>query len=86
MTEAAVFYEDQAQGLGIEFLDDVQSTIDRLRENPLLGHIVKDDLRRSLLSKFPYSIIYVIEPDDLLVIALAHQRRRPEFWKERIDR
>ena len=86
MTEAAIFYEEQAQGLGAEFLDDVQSTIDRLLENPMLGHAVVGDLRRSLLSRFPYSLIYAIEPEDLLVIAVAHQRRRPDYWRERIDR
>ena len=86
MTEAAIFYEGQAQGLGVEFLDDVQSTIDRLRDNPMLGHTVVGDLRRSLLSRFPYLLIYTIEPDDLLIIAVAHQRRRPYYWRDRIDR
>ena len=86
MTEAAIFYEEQAQGLGAEFLYDVQSAINRLRENPMLGHAVTDALRRSLLSRFPYFLIYAIEPDELLIIAVAHQRRRPDFWRERIDR
>ena len=40
MTEAAKFYEEQAHGLGAEFLDDVQNAIDRLRANPMLGQIV----------------------------------------------
>ena len=85
MTEAAIFYEDQAHGLGSEFLDDVQSSIDRLRDNPMIGHALTGELRRSLLSRFPYSLIYVIKPDDLLIIAVAHQRRRPGYWRERVD-
>ena len=86
VTEAARFYEGQARGLGTEFLDDVQRAIDRLRDNPMLGQTVEDDLRRSLLSRFPFSLIYTVEPDNLLIVAVAHQRRRPNYWKERVDR
>jgi hypothetical protein len=86
MTESALFYEEQSQGLGVEFLDDVQHAIDRLRENLMLGQELLDDLRRSLLLRFPFSIIYTVKPDNLLIIAVAHQRRRPEYWRERIDR
>ena len=86
MTETAIFYEGQAHGLGAEFLDDVQRAIDRLRNNPKLGQIVVDELRRSLLSRFPFSLIYAVEPEGLLIVAVAHQRRRPYYWRERIDR
>lgn len=86
MTESALFYQGQSQGLGVEFLDDVQHTIDRLRDNPMLGQEVVDNFRRGLLLRFPFSIIYTIESGNLLIIAVAHQRRRPEYWSERIDR
>ena len=86
MTEAARFYEGQAPGLGSDFLDDVQRTIDRLRDNPELGQAVSGDLRRGLLSRFPYSLMYAVEPEQLLIVAVAHQRRRPDYWRGRIDR
>jgi len=86
MTEAAIFYQEQSQGLGIVFLDDVQRTIDRLRDNPMLGQTLVDDLRRGLLSRFPFSLIYAIESESLLIVAVAHQHRRPEYWRGRIDR
>lgn len=86
MTEAALFYEEQSQGLGVEFLDDVQRTIDRLKDNPVIGQAAVDDLRRGLLSRFPFFIIYAIESDSLLIVAVAHQRRRPEYWRDRINR
>lgn len=57
MTEAVIFYEGQAQGLGTEFLDDVRNSIDELRESPMLGHAIAGELRRSLLPRFPYSHI-----------------------------
>lgn len=84
MTEAALFYEKQATGLGLEFLDDVQNSIDHLIENPNLGHVLIGNLRRSLLSRFPYCLIYSIETNGLVIIAVAHQRRQPYFWKDRI--
>ncbi len=86
MTEAALFYEGEASGLGADFLDDVQRAVDRLREHPRLGQVVSGDLRRGLLSRFPFSLIYTIEPEGLLIVAVAHQRRRPDYWRDRIDR
>ncbi len=86
MAEAAIFYENQARGLGTEFLDDVQRAVDRVRDNPELGQMVTDDLRRSLLSRFPFSLIYVVESKCILIVAVAHQRRRPNYWRDRIDR
>ena len=86
MIEAALFYERQARGLGTEFLDDVQRAIDRFRDNPKLGQVVVNELRRGLLSRFPFSLIYAVEAEAVLIVAVAHQRRHPYYWKERIDR
>lgn len=86
MTEAAIFYEGEAVGLGTEFLDDPQRAVSRLRDNPKLGQMLVDDLRRSLLSRFPYSVIYSVEPECVLIVAVAHQRRRPNYWRKRIGR
>ncbi|MBI2994132.1 MAG: type II toxin-antitoxin system RelE/ParE family toxin [Gammaproteobacteria bacterium] len=83
MTEAARFYERETEGLGADFLDDVQRAIDRLRDNPRLGLTITTELRRSLLSRFPFSVIYAVEPEGLLIVAVAHQRRRPGYWRGR---
>lgn len=86
MTEASLFYEAASAGLGSDFLDDVQRVIDRLRANPKVGHVVGSGLRRMLLHRFPFSIIYSVEADAILVIAVAHYGRRPGYWKSRVDR
>lgn len=86
MIEAMLFYERQARGLGAEFLDDIQRTIDRLRDNPKSGGVVANKLRRGLLLHFPFSLIYTIEVEFILVVAVAHQRRHPYYWKGRIKR
>ena len=84
MTEAAIFYEGRAKGLGMEFLDDLQRAIDQILDNPESGQIILENFRRSILSRFPFSLIYTIETESILIIAVAHQRRRPYYWKERI--
>ena len=81
MTEAAKFYESKAKGLGADFLDDVQRAIDRLRQNPLLGQSVTSDLRRSLLSRFPFFLIYAVEPEGLRLPQLRTSDAVPTIGK-----
>ena len=84
MTEASVFYEAAAPSLGAEFLDDIQRGIDVLRTNPAIGQSVGSGLRRMVLHRFPFSLIYVVEVDAVVIVAVAHQRREPDYWRERI--
>lgn len=86
MTEASRFYESEAAGLGSEFLEDVQRIVEVLREYPKLGRAVGRGLRRALLRRFPFSLIYAEESSEILVVAVAHQRRRPGYWRRRIAR
>jgi toxin ParE1/3/4 len=84
MSEAAVFYEAASVGLGRDFLEDLQQTIDTLRAYPEIGVRVDDNLRRALLRQFPFSLIYSVEPDAILIVSLAHHRQRPGYWRSRI--
>lgn len=86
MTEASLFYEAASSGLGKDFLDDVQQAIDRVCEYPQSGEVVASDLRRVLLHRFPFSIIYSVETNLILVISIAHHARRPGYWQSRVDR
>lgn len=86
MTEASQFYEAASAGLGTDFLDDVQRVITAVCESPLLGVEVRGKLRRVLLHRFPFSIMYSVEADAIVIVAVAHQRRRPNYWRSRIDR
>jgi plasmid stabilization system protein ParE len=84
MIEASVFYEEKASGLGSAFLDSVEEAIVKIRENPKAYQLVGKEIRRKILVRFPYSILYVNEPDRIRIVAIAHQRRRPEYWSNRI--
>jgi len=83
---ASLFYDAGSGGLGNDFLDDVQLVIDRLCEYPQTGKAVSSSLRRMLLHRFPFSIIYSVETDVILVVAIAHHGRRPGYWQSRVDR
>lgn len=84
MTEASLFYDAAASGLGAGFLDEVQRVINLLREHPELGQHIDRRLRQALLHRFPFSLIYSIEVDAILIVAVARQRQRPGYWKNRI--
>ncbi len=85
MTEASAFYETASVGLGSDFLDDVQRVVDALREHPGLGRALGQGLRQLRLHRFPFSLIYSMETDAILIVAVAHQRRSPGYWKDRIE-
>ena len=63
MTEASVFYEAASPDLGVDFLDDVHRGVDILRAHPAIGQAVGRGLRRMLLHRFPFSLIYAVEAD-----------------------
>ena len=85
MIEASEFYEARSEGLGFEFLDDVQRIINLVCEYPKIGQSVAGGFRRALLRRFPFSLIYSEEPTEIVIIAVAHQKRRPNYWRERKD-
>lgn len=85
MIEASRFYEARSEGLGLEFLDGVQRVIDALREHPRLGQSVGRGFRRAVLRRFPFSLIHSEEADEIVIIAVAHQKRRPYYWRGRED-
>ena len=85
MTEAALFYETALIGLGCDFLDDVQRAVNRLSDYPHIGKSIDSDLRRILLNRFPFSLIYAVSEDGIVIVAVAHDGRAPEYWRSRLN-
>ncbi len=86
IVETTAYYEGEVPGLGERFVNEVERIIEVLCDQPKIGQSVGEELRRILLARFPYSLIYSIEPERIWVIAVAHHRRRPGYWQDRIDR
>ena len=83
LAAAVEFYEGQAKGLGAELAAEVRRTLTRLSALPYSGSPTEEDVRRALVRRFPFAIVYRLESDRLLVVAVMHLRRRPGYWKDR---
>ena len=80
LLDAAQYYELQATGLGSEFLDKIDAAIEDIREHPERWPIVKTDIRRRLVHRFPYALLYRVDPDEIIIQATMHLHRRPDYW------
>jgi plasmid stabilization system protein ParE len=83
MVEAARFYEQRHIGLGVDFLAEVEHCIARMRENPEAGRSIRAGTRRRVLRRFPYGLLYRVDPEEIVIVAVMHLRRRPDYWRGR---
>lgn len=85
LLDAATYYEERADGLGGQFIDEAQRVLDLLAGSPGLGSPVVGHgaLRLWPLRRFPYYVIYRAGEDAIFVLAVAHERRRPRYWSGR---
>lgn len=83
LNEAASFYEARVSGLGTAFLDDVERAIEMLCENPGMGAAAGRNFRKLHVRRFPYSVIYALHNEEVVIVAIAHQRKRPGYWRRR---
>jgi plasmid stabilization system protein ParE len=86
LIETAAYYEDQIPGLGERFIIEVERVGGVLTDQSEIGQRVGEIYRRILLVRFPFSLIYRIKPDCIWIVAVAHHRRTPGYWKEKKDR
>lgn len=84
LREAAEFYRDRA-GVAIAqaFFGEFERSMTLLVEHPLLGALWLRGKRRQVMRHFPYSIIYTIVAQEIQILAVAHQSRRPGYWRKR---
>ena len=80
MEDAIHFYELEYEGLGQKFKEEVKKASIRISEYPRAWSTERRDVRKCLLHKFPYKLLYSIEKDHVFVIAVAHQHRKPDYW------
>jgi toxin ParE1/3/4 len=78
------WYEEQSPGLGAGFTDELDITAQRIADNALQFPLVFRDVRRAILRRFPYSLLFRVEPDAVTIIACFHASRDPQQWQRRI--
>ncbi len=82
--ETARYYEMRSPGLGLSFLAELERCVAQLVANPEAYQIVGKGVRRKPFRRFPYSLLYTVESDRIRVLAVAHQKRRPNYWQSRL--
>ena len=83
LAQACRWYTQQAEGLTDEFLAEVERTFRKIEERPGLYPKIHKELRRALTRRFPFGVFYVEESEAIVILAVMHQARDPERWKER---
>lgn len=86
LDEAIGYLEAARPGMGMRFFADVETRFEWLSRFPKIGHRVGPKARRLTMRKWRYSIIYSVEPNCILVAAIAHHSRRPGYWRHRLRR
>ena len=82
--EATLYYVERDPALALRFVEAVEDAIRRIVESPERWRVLDEDVRRCLTRVFPYGVLYTIEPDFILIIAVMHCSREPGYWKRRL--
>lgn len=80
---AAVYYEQECEGLGTSFLNDYEETVSKVLKRPLAWPIHEQPFRRHQLKHFPYAVIYRPLEGQVRILALMNLHRHPDYWKGR---
>lgn len=83
LDDAVAWYDEQALGLGREFLDEIDRAVRRAAAFPMSCPEFEPDMRRCLLARFPYGLIFGVDGQTLVVVAVAHLHRAPRYWADR---
>ena len=84
LDDAFEYYNYEVPGLGSAFLTEVINALERINEFPEAWHSCSKRARRCQTRRFPYGIIYQVREQEILVVAIAHLHRKPDYWKDRI--
>jgi plasmid stabilization system protein ParE len=84
LNEAAQFYENRQPGLGADFLQTIGKALDSIEQHPRRWPLFSGPVRRCLVSRFPYGIVYVDYHGEIIVVAIAHLSRHPTYRLSRL--
>mgnify|MGYP001182368709 CR=1 FL=1 len=84
LDQAFEWYETQQENLGLQFLSEFDAAIRRIAAFPEAYVLIEKEVRRCLIKRFPYGVLYGLDTDKIIVIAVAHLHRKPDYWIARI--
>lgn len=84
LRSAVAYYEKQRKGLGRELRQEVEAAVWRLRQDPqVYARHDEEGTRKCMVHRFPFTIFFIELAETIWIAAVAHQKRRPEYWRER---
>jgi toxin ParE1/3/4 len=83
LNDAALYYEQESAGLGIKFLNEVESNVGCIVANPKPCQKIRGEVHRRVLRKFPYGILYSVIDRNIRVLAIMNLKRKPNYWVNR---
>jgi len=84
LLEARDYYDEQRPGYGERLVEAVEAEFALLLQFPEIGKKIRPNVRRRTMSRWPYGIVYQIRGEELVIVAIAHHRRRPHYWRSRL--
>jgi toxin ParE1/3/4 len=89
LDDAVLWYEDRREGLGLSFVAALDRAIESISRHPQAAALIEGvsedlEVRRISIRRFPYFVAYLVLDDAVVVLAIAHERRRPRYWSDRV--
>ena len=84
--EAALWYNEQRENLGIEFLEELGEALSRIKINPFLFQTKYRNVHVAFCRRFPFGVYFIVERNQVFIIAILHTSRNPMIWKRRASR
>ena len=81
--EARLWYEERSPLSAVAFAQEVGAAVSRIAEAPTRFPVAEQGTRRVVLHRFPYNVFYRVRSEEIIVVAVAHQKRRPGYWSGR---
>lgn len=82
--DAIDYYEERRSELGLEFAEEVEQALERINHYPEAWSPLSSQVRRCVVNRFPYSVIYEIRREIIIIVAIQHHHQKPESWRSRV--
>jgi len=82
--DAIDYYDEQRPGLGSEFAEEVEEALERIKYYPEAWSPLSPRVRRCVINRFPYSVLYEVRSEIIIIVAIQHHHQEPESWRTRI--
>jgi len=83
INEARFYYDLLSPGLGDSFIDEIEQALTQISGFPNAAPLVRGKIRKKVIPCFPYALLYSVKADQIRILAVAHHKRRPFYWRDR---